>query len=169
MLSAVASVLVLILCLDRCVAQKRDGDITSICNPGPNDCTECYARLAYEAITPQTNQHNMQRAFFPPETSDPVYVVVNYQFNGTNKTKTFYWSESTFFSLFYPLPVYQYTSLFFGDYEFRRRTLNLTLIEDCANASDTNMQFLTQRVGTASICPCLSVCLSVCLHVFLSK
>ena len=145
MLSALTSVLVLILCLEGCVAQKRDGDITSICDPGPNDCTECYARLAYETITPQENQHNMQRAFFPPDTSDPVYVIVNYHFNG-GTNKTFYWSKSVFFSLFYPLPVYQFSSLFFGDFEFRQGTLNLTLTEDCADVSDTNMQFLTQRV-----------------------
>ena len=129
-----------------CVAKKNEGEF---CKPGGSNCSECYRRLVYEAITPEENQFSMQNAFFPDDTSNPVYVVVNFDF-GESGRKTFYWSESTFFSLFHPLPVYQFTSLFFGDYEFRKATLNLTLIADCADAPDNQLQFLTQRVSVVT-------------------
>ena len=153
-------VLVFFLFWSGCVAQKPDNNTTAFCKPGGNSCSECYRRLVYEAIIPERNQFNMQRVFFPADTSNPVYVTVNFDF-GRNNRKTFYWSASTFFSLFHPLPVYQFTSLFFGDYEFRKRTLNLTLIADCAGAPDYNLQFLTQRGRCRHKVEILFVCLLV--------
>ena len=134
-----SEVLVFFLCWNVCVAQ-----VPMNCSIFEVDSCLTYRRLVCETITSQGNQFNMQNAFFPADTSSPVYIIVNYDFVGSRKT--FYWSASTFFSLFHPLPVYQFTSLFFGDYEFRKGTLNLTLPTDCASASDDNLQFLTQRV-----------------------
>jgi hypothetical protein len=59
---------------------------------------------------------------------------------------TWFWSKSMFY-LFQPLHVFQFTSLFFSDTELQWETLNLTLPTECANADDSHMKLLTQRVS----------------------
>ena len=139
------AIIFLLLC-SGCTAQQRRDGISALCDSEADNCSTCYRRLVCEAITPEMNQFNMQKAFFPADTSNPVYIVVRYSFPGF-EDRVFYWSESTYFSLFRPLPVFQYTSLFFGDFDFRRSTLNLTLEADCADVPESNLQFLTQRVS----------------------
>jgi hypothetical protein len=117
------------------------------CDEGNDNCSTCYWKLVYETITPEKNQFNMQRALFPDKTSSPAYVTVHYHFDGADEPTTFFWSESTYFASFYPLPIYQYTSLFFGDYEFRTEVLELTLDGECLNTTEEMMAFLTQRVS----------------------
>jgi hypothetical protein len=144
---AVVGLILLVLLLGGCSGQGRGTSYS--CDEGNDNCSTCYWKLVYETITPEKNQFNMQRAFFPDKTSSPVYVTVYYYFDEADKPepKTFFWSESTFFASFLPLPIYQYTSLFFGDYEFRTEFLNLTLDSECLNATEEKMAFLTQRVS----------------------
>ena len=137
------SIVFLLLC--KCSAQKTE-NISIICDTGAT-CATCFRELVNSAITPEKNQLNMQKAFFPPESANPVYVVVHYSFIGREEVETWYWSMSQYYASFHPLPVYQFTSLFFGDFKFRTKELNLTLGKSCFGASIDNMMLLTQRVN----------------------
>ena len=138
------------LLLGRCLAQKKETDADSICDPGMTTCSTCYRELVNNVIGSEVNQFNIQQAFFPPETANPVYVIVHYIFvdedNNSTEEKLWYWSESTYYASFHPLPVYEYMSLFFGDYTFRVKQLNLTLGMECFDATNDSMRLLTQRV-----------------------
>ena len=123
------------------------GQNADLCNYTDDTCSTCFNRLVSDTITPEPNQYNMQKAFFPPQKENPVYITVYYVFpDGTQKT--WFWSESTYFSSFHPLRIYQFTSLFFGDFIFQAEELTLTIHNmECKNASDDYMMLLTQRVG----------------------
>lgn len=124
------------------------------CESQSNTCATCFNLLVSSTITPEQNQYNLQKAFFPPDTSNPVYVTVRYIFmNGrvSKREKLWFWSENTYYASFHPLRIYQFTSLFFGDFVFRKKNLNLTVQVgdngmDCDMASDEFMIMLTQRV-----------------------
>ena len=121
---------------------------------GEDNCISCYRYLVNEVLSSDKNEFNLQIAFFPPDQSDPAFVTIFYDyFNDTGeidrdvyKTKIWYWTTSTYY-LFQPLPVLQYTSLFFSAPAFRHTTLNLTLNASCYNASGDHMMLLTQRVS----------------------
>ena len=117
-------------------------------------CAGCYHLLVYNLLTSDTNQYNMQRAFFPPRTASPVVVTVTYQFRNNmtegNNTKVWFWTASAFYH-FQPLQILQYTSLFFSDLKSRTQEVELTLDSECAGANDDYMRLLTQRVSTISV------------------
>ena len=136
------NIIFLLLC--RCSAQKTE-KIGDICG-NETTCATCFRRLVNSAITPEQNQFEMQEAFFPPEVANPVYVVVHYSFIGREENVTWYWSQSQYYASFHPLPVYQLTSLFFGDFKFHTEELSLTLESDCFEAPEQYMRLLTQRV-----------------------
>ena len=126
------------------------------CDPEADTCATCFNLLVSSTITPERNQYNMQKAFFPPDTSNPVYVTVHYIFvnesgDAVNESLWF-WSESTYYASFHPLRIYQFTSLFFGDFVFRKTNLTLTVqtnsTMNCNEASDEFMMMLTQRVSS---------------------
>lgn len=124
------------------------------CDSVKDTCTTCFNLLVSNTITPERNQYNLQKAFFPADTANPVYVTVHYVFmDGSNLVgeKLWFWSESSYYATFHPLQIYQYTSLFFGDFDIHRKDLNLTIQVDnvtmnCDKASDEFMMLLTQRV-----------------------
>ena len=123
---------------------------------GDNSCTTCFNMLAHKTITSSRNEYNMQRAFFPPDKAPPIYVIVHY-FCGKNKNKkqTWFWSANTFYALFNPLTVYQFTSLFFGEPSYLYATLELTLADECCdilvNEHNKTMRLFTQRVRIVAI------------------
>ncbi len=84
------------------------------------DCTKCYNLLVWNVLNSSENPYNLARAFFPPDTSNPVSVIVYYDFKDENgiidnsKQQLWFWSTSTYYH-FQPLSVLQYTSLFFTD------------------------------------------------------
>ena len=114
------------------------------------DCTKCYDLLVYNVLKSDVNRYNMQRAFFPAEKANPVYVIVYYNFeddaDNSKEKRIWFWTENIFYN-FQPLPVLQFTSLFFADSFKRTSMLNITLDSDCKNASTDYMQLLTQRVS----------------------
>ena len=114
------------------------------------DCTQCYDLLVYNVLKSDVNRYNMQRVFFPPQTANPVYVIVTYNYKEeeeiNNATDVWFWTEYTFYN-FQPIPVLQFTSLFFTDPEFRMSELTVILDLECKNASINFMQLLTQRVS----------------------
>lgn len=142
----------LLLSWQRCCV----GGQTVSCDLGEDTCASCFNLLVSRVITPEKNQYNMQKAFFPPDTENPVYVTVHYIFmNGSDMVgeEVWFWSESTYYASFHPLQIYQYTSLFFGDFVFRVRNLTLRIQVDgaemnCDQASDEFMKMLTQRVSS---------------------
>ncbi len=130
------------------------------CDSENDTCATCFNWLASSIVTPERNQYNMQKAFFPPDTANPVYVTVHYIFvmESTGMQigeKLWFWSESTYYASFHPLRIYQFTSLFFGDFVFRKQNLTLTVQVDdemkCDEASDEFMMLLTQRVRLSGL------------------
>lgn len=113
-------------------------------------CSDCFNLLVYETIRTSENQYNLQTAFYPPDTTTPVYVIVKYGYrdddeNIMDSSSTWFWSTSTYY-LYQPPAVLQFTSLFFADPSFRTSRLSLILPLNCMNASIPFMQLLTQRV-----------------------
>ena len=114
-------------------------------------CDKCFNFLVNETIYSDENQFNLQKTFFPPESSSPPFVVVDYRYRDGNGTilpvgKVWFWTTSSYY-IIHPPSKLQYTSLFFAEPAFRIRTLNLTLTSDCFNISDSYMHLLTQRVS----------------------
>ena len=146
MLKSIVATLVLVcaLYLQQCSAQQIPENVT--CEDGRDTCDVCFNKLVAETLGSGDNQLAMQQAFFPPNTSSPVYIVVYYSYKTINETKTWFWSASTYYALFSPLTIHQFTSLFFGDPAFRSTTLHLTLPDDCYDTSEDLMHLLTQRV-----------------------
>ena len=139
-----------LLCLyNHCCAQPAQEKFN--CNGRPNDsCSVCFNRLASETVSSDKNQYELQRAFLPPDTSNPVFIKVTYKFVGNSSTaqeKVWYWSTSTFYVLFQPPAILQFSSLFFTDPAFLTDNLTLVLPLECYNADDQFMRLLTQRVS----------------------
>ena len=134
------------------------------CEPGENICSKCYGVLENELFINDRNRYNLQRAFFPPDTTNPVFVGVTYYFtrnesgNGstdyslTSPNQSWFWTESTFY-LFQPIQSLQFTSLLFADSTFRESTVSLYLQPDCEMADLDMMKLLTQRVRH-TMCKC---------------
>jgi hypothetical protein len=135
-----------------------DNDVK--CEPGEmGDCSKCYTVLVEQVTKQDKNLFNIQNTFYPPDGQPPVFVTVVYTYKDFDDelkdgiytgdeedSNTWFWSKSMFY-LFQPLHVFQFTSLFFSDTELQWATLNLTLSTECANASDSHMKLLTQRVS----------------------
>ena len=127
------------------------------CDPGYEQCSQCYDLLVNELIVSDRNRFNLQKAFFPPMTTNPVFVTVRYYFirNATGQTnfssneepQLWFWTESTFY-LFQPIESLQFTSLLFADTILSEsRTVDLYLQPECEESSTDMMQLLTQRVS----------------------
>ena len=148
----------LVLLLQHCSAQTTNINYT--CDDEDYSCTSCFNKLAHELLSSSINQFELQRVFFPPNDSTPVFVVVRYHYSNPsldfddemdaeidpNMTEIWFWSASTYYLLFNPLDVHQYTSLLFGDPAFRSSKINLTLPGECYGTDDEKMMMLTQRV-----------------------
>ena len=133
------------------------------CDPGEEKCSMCYDLLVNELVVSDRNRFNLQQAFFPPLTTNPVFVTVMYYFirNASGPTnisaesdgpvQVWFWTESTFY-LFQPIDSLQYTSLLFADVILSRTgEVKLYLQPECYNSSSEMMQLLTQRVSPHNI------------------
>ncbi len=139
------------------IAVKSQRLANATCDDDEYECTKCYNLLVWNVLKSSKNRYNLLRAFFTPDTSNPVSVIVYYDFKDENgiiddsKQQLWFWSTSTYYH-FQPLSVLQYTSLFFTDISNRIGYLNITLDIGCSgsveNAKDYRdmMQLLTQRV-----------------------
>ena len=111
-------------------------------------CDVCYDTLADSLVNMRNNKYNLRRVFYPLERESPVFVTVTYQYNDSSiPNKTWYWSAGVFYYL-QPLEVFQFTSLFFGNPNWRSNELTLILPAKCANASKGFMTELTEQVRT---------------------
>ncbi len=139
------------------VAVKSQRLANPTCDDDEYNCTKCYNLLVWNVLKSSKNRYSLSRTFFPPDTSNPVSVIVYYDFKDENgniddsKQQLWFWSTSTYYH-FQPLSVLQYTSLFFTDISNRIRYLNIILDIECSGnekeAGDYRnmMQLLTQRV-----------------------
>ena len=129
------------------------------CDPGEeDDCAKCYDALVNELIINDRNRYNLQKAFFPPDVENPVFVTVTYIFarnrtgdGSTNYTETgpsetWIWTLSSTY-LFQPLESIQFTSLLFSDPSLRENNVTLYLKPLCQNSSKDYRLLLTQRVS----------------------
>ena len=118
------------------------------CRDQSQSCDECYDTLADSLLNMNNNKYKLRRMFYPLERSSPVFVTVTYQYNDSSvRNRTWYWSAGVFYFL-QPLEVFQFTSLFFGNPEWRSSEITLILPAECANASEEFMTELTQQVRT---------------------
>ncbi len=128
------------------------------CEPGEIKCSKCFHVLVNEIISSDRNRYNLQRAFFPSDTSNPVFIAVTYYFtrnmsgNGstdyslTSPNQTWFWTQSTFY-LFQPVESLQYTSLLFSDPSLRESNVSLYLEPNCMETDPDMLKLLTQRVS----------------------
>ena len=130
------------------------------CDPGEeDDCAKCYDALVNELIINDHNRFSLQKAFFPPDVVDPVFVNVTYVFtrnltgDGTTnytatgqQNETWYWSKASAY-LFQPLRSILYTSLLFSDPSLREDSVTLFLQPRCQDSSEDMKMLLTQRVS----------------------
>ena len=118
------------------------------CLDQSQSCDECYDTLANKLVNMHNNKYNLRRVFYPLERESPVFVTVTYQYNDSSvPNQTWYWSAGVFYYL-QPLEVFQFTSLFFGNPDWRSSDLTLTLPAECANASKGFMTELSEQVRT---------------------
>ena len=143
---------VLIHALDEYGVEENRGVIViGKCHPSKMNCSECYHTLAESLLSSSDNVFHLSKTFFPPRENSPEFVKVTYFFGdmNSNETKSSVWFWSAHTSHFLHSPhTFQFLSLFFGKPEhFYSGVLNVTLKEDCANANERMMEFLTQRVS----------------------
>ena len=118
------------------------------CNSEGKSCDQCYQTLASFLVNTSDNLYQLQRAFFPPKKTPSVFVAVTYTYSSPNiSNQIWFWSAGIFY-FYQPLQVFQFTSLFFGNPNWRRNNVTLTLPASCANAPDEFMELLTQLVST---------------------
>ena len=114
----------------------------------------CFSYLVAQIQKNDKNLFEIQNVFLPPDTAQPVFVVVTYHFQDAeseeNITEIWFWSTSIFY-IWQPLHVFQFTSLFFSDTRLLASEANLTLPLVCANASDAHKKLLTQRVSLCTV------------------
>ena len=134
---------------------------TADCDTEGQSCDQCYQTLANYLVNTSDNKYHLRRVFYPPNSAAPVFVTVTYQYidsststtwySGDNNTsipnQIWYWSAGAFY-FFQPLGIFQFTSLFFGNPEFRSNELNVTLPAECASAPEEFMTELTEMVRT---------------------
>lgn len=121
-------------------------------------CRDNYTTLANALISNSANKYQLSVVFFPTDRTPPSFVNVTYQYDDTNlANETWLWSTGAFY-FFQPLRIYQFSSLFFGDPEFRSSNITLVLPGGCANAEVQIMETLTQRVrDTCTFYPCINL------------
>ena len=128
-----------------------DYDMVKCESEEEEDCSKCYKVLASSVVHNDRNMFEIQNTFFPPEEESPVFVTVTYEYRGKNESnitqsEIWFWSTSTFY-IFQPLPVFQFTSLFFSDTQMATSNVTLTLPLECFKADEKYKTLLTQRVS----------------------
>ena len=110
-------------------------------------CSSSFHLLEADLLSRPQNRLQLTTKFFPPRDANPVIIKVDYNYNGSNVTNIWFWSESEFYFI-QPLEIFLYTSLFFANQPYRKSSVTLELSADCLNAEDLHMRLLTQRVRT---------------------
>ena len=120
------------------------------CSPGKDSCRDCYISLAQHLFQNDDNVFNLSKAFFPPDTNTPEFVVVRYHFQNTSTdtVKTWFWAASASYFI-YPLATFQFLSLFFGKPEaYWTAEVDVVLnATECEGVRMQHLTMLTQRVS----------------------
>jgi len=115
------------------------------CEGGQESCSTCYKVLVAEIFSRDINLFRVQSVFFPANNTPPAFVTVYYEYD-SGEEDVWHWS-SAYFYILHPLHVFQFTSLFFSDFNLHSNELHLTLSNNCSNASEDYLMLLTQRVS----------------------
>ena len=128
-----------------------------------DSCSECYSTLVKELLQDERNYLMLQKTFFPPSSTSPVFVTVSYQYDNDTSCKdeddndypcTYFWSSAVYF-FFHPVRVFQFTSLLFSNPSLRYTEIVLYLPEECRSAKNDSMILLTQRVSQSTLLACI--------------
>ena len=121
--------------------------LSSLCGASADSaCSSSFHLLEADLLSRPQNRLHLTTKFFPPRDANPVIIKVNYNYDGSNITDVWFWSESEFYFI-QPLEIFLYTSLFFANQPYRQSTLTLELSADCMDSSEFHLRVLTQRVG----------------------
>jgi hypothetical protein len=125
----------------------RGIDTKSNCTTASNaSCSECYQTLVKNVVHDNDNIFSLLQTFSPPNDHPPVFVIVEYQFEDSNTTFTYFWTlKSSFFIV--PLEIFQFLSLFFGTPAYRSSSVSLTLPSECEEANPEYFEMLTYLVS----------------------
>ena len=125
-------------------------DTQTNCTTANATCSECYQTLVKNIVHDNDNIFSLLQTFFPPNDHPPVFVMVEYQFDNSNTTFTYFWtSKSSFFII--PLDIFRFLSLFFGTPVHHHVSLTLRLPSECEEANPEYFEMLTYLVSCASI------------------
>ena len=104
---------VLVLLLQDCSTQSQN----YTCDDEDYSCTSCFNKIAHELLSSSNNQLELQRVFFPPDKSTPIFVIVRYHYSKKSfdyagdmalemEPEVWFWSAYTYYILFSPLEVH---------------------------------------------------------------
>ena len=121
-------------------------DMQSNCTTVNASCSECYESLVKNVVHDNDNIFSLLQTFFPPNDHPPVFVIVEYLFEDSNTTLTYFWTlRSSFFIV--PLEIFQFLSLFFGTPAYHSSRVSLTLPSECEEANPDYFEMLTYLVS----------------------
>lgn len=123
-------------------------DTRSNCTTANASCSECYQTLVKNVVHDNDNIFSLLRTFFPPNDYPPVFVIVEYHFEDSNTTFTYFWTlKSSFFIV--PLNIFRFLSLFFGTpvHHLNYVSLTLRLPSECEEANPEYFEMLTYLVS----------------------
>ena len=137
-------------------------------NKSHDNCATCYQTLVNALIDTEDNKYHLEKTFFPDDSVRPVQVTVeylpvsdtedvDYDVNctanntncATNLDTTWYWIMGEFY-VYQPLDVFVYRSLLFAPPQWRQKSVELYLPNQCFIDSGNYNDFfghLTQRVS----------------------
>ena len=123
-------------------------DTQTNCITANATCSECYQSLVKNVVHDNDNIFSLLQTFFPPNDHPPVFVIVEYHFEDSNTTFTYFWTlKSSFFIV--PLEIFQFLSLFFGTPAYHSSSVSLTLPSECEEANPEYFEMLTYLVSCA--------------------
>ena len=119
--------------------------------PGKESCKECYLTLVKSVLGNSDNVFNLSNVFTSGDHDDPSFMIVNYEFefhDQPSQREIWLWAETQTYFL-YPLDVFQFISLYFGNpREFYETSVSLSLNgTECYGVKNEYMRLLTQRVS----------------------
>ena len=114
------------------------------------NCSDSFYHLEISLLSRTQNRFELLKSFFPSKGSHPVFVEVNYTFVRRNdssfvESKLWYWSQSEFYFV-QPLEIFQFTSLLFSNFGYRKGSLLIKLDAECARADHEKLELLTRKV-----------------------
>ena len=117
----------------------------SVASDIKTSCNQSYETLVDNVLTNDKNTFSLLQTFYPPNDNPPVFVIVMYKFENSNRNYTYFWtSKSSFF--IQPLEVFEFMSLFLGSPSYLSSNMAIILPNECETANPEHLEMLTYLV-----------------------